>query len=161
MSCGQTPKCTDSYQTYTQKDWLPSRQNQKWAQSRVERTNRGNNPTWAEGHVARLPSGQKPRRQTPSWIESQVDRTKREQNPELKEPIADTILRGEDVMWPDSKLDKIQVDKHPLGPTHKLTKEKVNQTRFERPYRGRRPMWTDCHMDRRPSGQNSSRQASR
>ena len=64
-------------------------------------------------------------------------------------------------MWPDSKLDKIQVDKHPLGPTHKLTKEKVSQTRLERPYRGRRAMWTDCHMDRLQNGQNSSKQTSR
>ena len=52
-------------------------------------------------------------------MESQVDRTKREQNPELTEPIVDTILRGEDVMWPHSKVEKIQVDKHPVGPPHK------------------------------------------
>ena len=52
-------------------------------------------------------------------MESQVDRTKREQNPELTEPIVDTILRGEDVMWPGSKVDKSQVDKRPVGPTHK------------------------------------------
>ena len=31
----------------------------------------------------------------------------------------DTILREENVMWPDSQVDRIQVDKHPGGQTPK------------------------------------------
>ena len=67
---------------------------------------------WAGFHVARLPIGWIPSTHTPWWPDSQVDRTKREQNPEFSEPIVETILRGENVMWPVFKEDRIQVDKH-------------------------------------------------
>ena len=69
---------------------------------------------FAECHVARLQSVQIPIRHTPRRTDSQVDRTKSEHNPELTEPIEETILRGRNVMWLDSQVDKIQVDKHTL-----------------------------------------------
>ena len=58
------------------------------------------------------PKGQIPSRDTPRWPDSQEDRTKGEQNPKLTEPVVDPILRWQNVMWPDSKVDRIQVDKH-------------------------------------------------
>ena len=63
------------------------------------------------------PDGQNPSRQTPSWIDLQEDGTKSEQNLELTEPNSDTILRGPNAMWPDSQVDRIQVEKHPGGQT--------------------------------------------
>ena len=64
-------------------------------------------------------SVQNPSKQTSSWKASQEDRTKSEHNPELKEPIVDKFLLGENVMWPDFKVFKIQEDKHKVGPTQK------------------------------------------
>ena len=63
--------------------------------------------------MARFQSGQIPRRQPTRWKDLEVDRTKREKKQELTEPILDTILRGQKVMWPGSREDRIQVDKHP------------------------------------------------
>ena len=37
----------------------------------------------------------------------------------MTELIVDTILLGENVMWPDSKVDKIHEDKHKVGQTPK------------------------------------------
>ena len=158
MSCSQTPKSTYFKKTTTQVDWLPSRQNHTRAEPIVDRINIGHNPTLAECHVARLASGENPSRQTPSWTESQVDRAKREQNAELTEQIMDTILFGENVMWPDSKVDKIQEDKHQVGQIHKRRELKVSRTRFERPYGGQKILWTNYHMSRLPSVQNPSSQ---
>ena len=77
--------------------------------------------------MARLANGQNPSRQTPSWRESQVDRTSSEHNPELTEPKVDTILFGENVIWPDSKVDKIQDDKHPVREISKKTEPNVSR----------------------------------
>ena len=63
--------------------------------------------------------GQNSSRQTPSLTDFQEDRTKREHKAELTEPIVETILRGQNVMWPDSLGDRIQVGKHPVGQTAK------------------------------------------
>ena len=70
---------------------------------------------WAECHVARLQREQNPSKQTGRRIDSKVDRTTRRQSLELTEPIVDTILGEQNVMWPDSIVDRIQVDKHQGG----------------------------------------------
>ena len=59
----------------------------------------------------RLPSGQNQSRQSPGWTDSKVDRAKGKHNPELTKPILDTSLYGQNVMWPDSQVDTIQVNK--------------------------------------------------
>ena len=130
----------------------------KVSPTRFERPYRGQRTLWTDCHVARLPSELIPCRQPPRWTDSQVDRTKSEHNPDLTEPIVDTILLGETVMWPDSKVDKIQEGKHQVGKAQKGRELKVSPTRFERPYRGKITLWTDCHMGRLPSEQNPSSQ---
>ena len=45
----------------------------------------------------------------------------------MTEPIVDTILFGENVIWPDSKVDKIQDDKHPVGQISKKTEPNVSR----------------------------------
>ena len=76
--------------------------------------------------MARLQRGQNPSIQTRRWTDSQVDRTRPRQNRELKEPVVGTIIRGQNVMWPDSMVDKIQIDKHLGGQTPKYTETKVS-----------------------------------
>ena len=58
-------------------------------------------------------------RKSSLWTQSQVERPKHEQNPELTDPIVYKILRRQIVMWPDSQLERIQVEKHPGGQTTK------------------------------------------
>ena len=63
----------------------PKKTDPKLAESRVAKTKSGHNRTWAECHVARLPSGQFQSKRTHMWPDYQVGRTKSEQNPDLTE----------------------------------------------------------------------------
>ena len=54
--------------------------------------------------------GQNSSRQTPSWKDFKEDRTTRGQNPELTEAKVDTILGGQNFMWPGPQVDGIQID---------------------------------------------------
>ena len=56
-------------------------------------------------------SGQNQNRKSPRWTNSQVDAINSEENPDLTEPIVDTILHGQNVMLPDSKVDGVKVDR--------------------------------------------------
>ena len=71
--------------------------------------------------MGRIQSGQNQSRQSPRPTDSKVESTKIEHNPELKEPIMDTILSGQNVMWLDSQIYGLQVDRHPDGQTPKKT----------------------------------------
>ena len=85
---------------------------------------------WAECHVPRLQSGQNPSRQTSRWTDFKEDRTTRGQNPELTEAKVDTILGGQNFMWPDSQVDGIQIDL-----THKDRPHVDRTTRRQNPER--------------------------
>ena len=41
--------------------------------------------------------------------------------------MVETILRGLNVMWPDLQVDRIQVDKHPVGPEFQRDRTKREQ----------------------------------
>ena len=148
ISSRQPPSWTNSQEDRTKRE-----QNQELKESIVDTILLGQNVMWPDSQ-----DGQNSSRQTPSWTNFQEDRTKHERKAELTEPIVETILRGQNVMWPDSKVDQIQEDKHLVGQIHKRRELKVSLTRFERPYRGKRTLWTDCHMGILPSEQNPSSQ---
>ena len=56
-------------------------------------------------------SGQNQNRKSPRWTNSQVNAINSEENPDLTEPIVDTILHGQNVMLPDSKVDGGKVER--------------------------------------------------
>ena len=57
--------------------------------------------------------GQNSNRQTPSWTDFEENRTKREQKAELTEPLVETHQREQNVMFPNSQEDTLQINKHP------------------------------------------------
>ena len=154
MSYGQTPKWTKSRMTNTQLERFPRRQNQTWAESRVDRTNSGHIllvqiVMWPDSQ-----NRQNSSRQPPSWTDSQEHRAKREQNPQLIVSIVKTILLGQNVMLPDS-----QYGQNSSRQTTSWTDFKEDGTKFKQKaeliepkvetiLRGQNVMWPDSLKDR-------------